>query len=93
MRNLRQTLRAALLVVSLTTPVMFTGCGGGVGVGVAYRVRDPYYGDYHYWDNNEQGFYVQWAQEYHHDPHRDFRKLNHHDQKQYWEWRHNHERH
>jgi hypothetical protein len=89
MRNLRQTLRAALLVLSLATPVMFTGCGGGVGV--SYRVRDPYYGDYHSWDDHERGYYVQWARETHHDEHRDVRKLNHNDQKEYWEWRHQHD--
>ena len=89
MRNLRQTLRAALVVLSLATPVMFTGCGASVGVG--YRVRDPYYGDSHYWDDHERRYYGQWVIETHRGAHRDYRKLNHHEQKEYWEWRHHHE--
>jgi hypothetical protein len=56
-----------------------------------YRVYDPYYTDYHVWDNNEVVYYNQWATETHRDPHRDFRHLSKEDQKEYWTWRHNHE--
>jgi hypothetical protein len=55
-----------------------------------YRVYDPYYTDYHVWDNNEVVYYNQWAAETHRDPHRDFRKLPPAEQKEYWTWRHNH---
>lgn len=55
-----------------------------------YRVYDPYYTDYHVWNNNEVVYYNQWATETHHDPHRDFRKLPPNEQKDYWTWRHNH---
>lgn len=58
-----------------------------------YRVYDPYYSDYHVWNNDEVVYYNQWATETHHDPHADFRHLPKDDQKAYWTWRHNHEHH
>lgn len=56
----------------------------------AYRVYDPYYTDYHEWNNGETVYYRQWADETHRDWHRDFRKLPPNEQKEYWTWRHNH---
>ena len=56
----------------------------------SYRVYDPYYTDYHVWNDDEVGYYNRWAAETHRDPHRDFRKLNKDEQKEYWTWRHNH---
>jgi hypothetical protein len=55
-----------------------------------YRVYDPYYTDYHVWNNDEVVYYNQWSAETHRDPHRDFRKLPPEEQKEYWTWRHNH---
>ena len=55
-----------------------------------YRVYDPYYTDYHRWDNDEVVYYQRWAVETHRDPHRDFRRLRPEEQKEYWTWRHNH---
>jgi hypothetical protein len=55
-----------------------------------YRVYDPYYSDYHVWNNEEVTYYHQWARETHHDEHVDFRKLPPADQKEYWTWRHSH---
>ena len=55
-----------------------------------YRVYDPYYSDYHVWNDSEVGYYNQWARENHYDEHRDFRKLPPEQQKQYWTWRHSH---
>jgi hypothetical protein len=71
---------------ALATPVIITGCAARVG----YRVYDPYYRDYHVWDDHESAYYQQWAVANHRDPHRDFRKLNHDQQKEYWTWRHSH---
>src|SRR4029077_14226624 len=56
----------------------------------SYRVYDPYYTDYHHWDNTEVVYYQQWADETHHDRHRDFKQLPPQEQKEYWTWRHNH---
>jgi hypothetical protein len=58
-----------------------------------YRVYDPYYTDYHEWNDGEVVYYRQWAGETHRDPHRDFRKIPAGEQKEYWTWRHNHEHH
>ena len=55
-----------------------------------YRVYDPYYTDYHTWNNDEIVYYHRWANETHHDPNRYFRKLPPNEQKDYWTWRHNH---
>jgi hypothetical protein len=55
-----------------------------------YRVYDPYYTDYHVWNNDEVVYYNRWASETHRDPHREFRKLPPEEQKEYWTWRHNH---
>jgi hypothetical protein len=54
------------------------------------RVYDPYYSDYHVWNDAEGVYYRQWAGENHRDEHRDFRKLPPEEQKEYWTWRHSH---
>jgi hypothetical protein len=79
--------RAALITSSLFTALAFTGCAAHVGVG--YRVYDPYYGDYHVWDDHEVGYYNTWIVETHR-PHREFRKLPREEKHQYWTWRHTH---
>ena len=40
-----------------------------------YRVYDPYYTDYHVWNDDEVGYYNRWADETHRDAHRDFRRI------------------
>lgn len=55
-----------------------------------YRVYDPYYHQYHRWDD-ERIYYRQWAIENHRDPNRDYRHLDREDQRRYWKWRHQHE--
>lgn len=61
-----------------------------VGTACVHRVYDPYYSDYHVWNNDEVVFYHQWARERHYDEHVDFRKLPADRQKEYWNWRHSH---
>ena len=53
------------------------------------RVYDPYYSDYHRWDDHERVYYNQWVVETHHD-HRDYQHLKPEEQKEYWNWRHSH---
>ncbi len=72
---------AASAVLAL---VMITGCAARVGVG--YRAYDPYYRDYHPWGGEIQ-YYNRWEGENHRE-HREYRRLNHADQRQYWDWRH-----
>jgi hypothetical protein len=55
-----------------------------------YRVYDPYYSDYHVWNQHEVVYYHRWANENHRDPNRDFQKLPPDEQKEYWTWRHGH---
>lgn len=63
---------------------------GAVGCAHHYaRVYDPYYGDYHVWNAQENVYYDQWVTETHR-PHRDFHSLPPDEQKQYWDWRHHH---
>jgi hypothetical protein len=58
-----------------------------------YRAYDPYYNDYHVWNDREVVYYQQWARETHRDPNRDFRKLPPDEQEDYWKWRHTHSDH
>jgi hypothetical protein len=75
-----------LLAAVLAAPLLATGCAERH----YYRVYDPCYHDYHHWDDSEIVFYSQWTVETHRDPHREFRKLNSDEQREYWEWRHRH---
>jgi hypothetical protein len=74
-----------LLAGTLFLPAVIGGCA----VRASYRTYDPAYSDYHVWDSNEGVFYQRWEVETHRD-HRDFRKRNSDEQKEYWGWRHNH---
>ena len=74
----------------MLAPVMITGCASHVGVG--YRVRDPYYRDYHAWNGPEVGYYNQWVIETHR-PNREFRRMKRQEQREYWKWRHDRDRH
>lgn len=75
-----------ILAAALASSLLGLACGGPR----PYRVYDPYYSDYHVWNNDEVGYYHQWAHENHRDEHTDFRKLPPEDQKAYWNWRHSH---
>jgi hypothetical protein len=71
------------LAAALASSLWGTACGEH-----HYRVYDPYYSDYHVWNNGEVVYYQQWSRENHRDEHRDFRKLPADEQKEYWTWRH-----
>ena len=90
MQNLKRR-SCSLLLAGAFIATAFIGCAARVGVG--YRAYDPYYHDYHAWDDHETVFYNQWAVETHRDPHRDYRKLKHNEQKEYWDWRHKKDKH
>jgi hypothetical protein len=78
----------SLLLLASTLAV--SGMSAGCAHRHAYRVYDPYYSDYHTWNDDELGYYHRWAGESHRDPDRDFRKLPPEEQKEYWTWRHSH---
>lgn len=88
MSLLTRPLRNIALAACLASPVMITGCAARVGVG--YRVYDPTYRDYHRWDDREGGYYNRWTIETHRAPRREFRELHDDEQREYWNWRHNH---
>ena len=79
-------IRSTLLSIGFLASSGLTGCA--VHAGIGYRVYDPYYSDYHVWNDGEIAYYNRWAAETHRDPHRDFRKLSHGDQQAYFKWRH-----
>jgi hypothetical protein len=78
-------LSSCLLVAALACSVSGAACEHHY-----YRVYDPYYSDYHVWNDQETGYYRQWSHENHRDENRDFRKLPAGEQKEYWTWRHSH---
>jgi hypothetical protein len=77
--------RLLLLASAISLPLATVGCAEH-----HYRTHDPYYNDYHRWDDHERVYYNQWVVETHRNPQRDYRKLNKDEQKEYWTWRHNH---
>jgi hypothetical protein len=68
---------------ALLAPMANIGCSGEV------RIRDEYHGDWHTWNNNEDRAYRRYLSEKHED-YRDFNRLNHDEQGDYWNWRHSH---
>jgi len=79
-------LGSILLAVFLISPLVTTGCADHH----YYRVYDPYYHDYHRWDDHEVVYYNQWVAETHRDAHREFKNLNDNEKQEYWTWRHSH---
>jgi len=75
-----------LLTATLASVALGTACAEHH----YYRVYDPYYSDYHTWNNDEIVYYHQWARENHRDEQIEFRKLRPEEQKEYWTWRHAH---
>lgn len=75
-----------VLASLLSAPIALVGCAAHA----EYRVYDPDDGTYHYWNNGEVIYYHQWEHETHrHD--RDFRRRKQDEQRQYWQWRKNHQ--
>jgi len=72
-----------LLAAALISHVELTGCAARA----SYRVYDPYYSDYHRWDDHEASFYLRWEGETRRE-HRDFDKREKDEQQEYWTWRH-----
>ena len=89
MRRFSQHLISLLFAAALIFPAILTGCAARVGYGYGYRVRDRGYGDYHTWDADEDGYYRHWEGDTHRG-HEDFRKRSGKEQKEYFDWRHNH---
>ena len=70
--------------VGLAVSLMF-GCSARVTA----RSYDPYYHDYHVWNDAEGPFYNRWIIETHH-PNVVYGRLGRRDREAYWRWRHDH---
>jgi len=81
-------IRALCLVAVLLFAIGNTAC-----IHRPYRVYDPYYNDYHKWNDSEAEHYDLWCRETHRDANRDFRTLPPEEQEEYWKWRHTYEEH
>lgn len=83
MRSVLRRLASTLLFAAMASTTLFSGCA------VHARIYDPYYHDYHTWNDHEMVYYSQWERETHRD-HADFKQRNDADQREYWTWRHSH---
>jgi hypothetical protein len=81
----RRFFSVMLAGVAMASPLMLGGCAEHATV----RVYDPYYSDYHVWDNGEVVYYRQWINETHR-PYVEYKRLPEKDQHAYWDWRHSH---
>ena len=86
--SLNRYINSLLLAGTLTVSALTTGCAAQMVVGSDYY--DPYHRDYHHWDDGEVRFYNQWSVETHRPSGRDYNRLKRGEQRQYWDWRHNH---
>jgi hypothetical protein len=72
-----------LLALSIGLSGVTSGCG--------VRYYDADHHDYHRWDRDEDRTYHNyWNERHGNEPYRDFTKLNADQQKDYWNWRHDH---
>jgi hypothetical protein len=60
---------------------------GDAGCAVGFRVYDPDYGRYHYWNGQEETQFRVYL-DGRHEPYRKFRSLEKDQQREYWKWRH-----
>jgi len=75
--------RSATLLLVLITAL--SGCV----VGVRGRYYDPYYHDYHVWNDAEEAQFRLYLGE-RHEPYREYGRLSREQQRGYWQWRHVH---
>lgn len=87
--QINRHITSLFLAGALLIPVFLTGCAGG-SIRVGYRTYDPYFNDYHRWDNDEIGFYNRWTVETHRPARVGYRRLGGDEQREYWNWRHDH---
>jgi len=78
-------LRHLRLVPAGIAFVLVVGCSARVG----YTSYDPYYHDYHAWNDTEVPHYNAWIVETHHN-NVEYSHLSKDDQENYWKWRHDH---
>jgi hypothetical protein len=87
LRNIRKLYRylcSVALAGAFLCMLVTTGCAARV------RYYDPVYHDYHYWNQDEAGYYHQWETETHRQ-HVDFKNRSQDEKNEYWKWRHSHQ--
>jgi hypothetical protein len=72
-----------VLGAAMVAPVLASGCAAHT------RYYDEYHADYHTWNSGEVGAYRVWIGERHYD-YRDYNRLSRDQQRDYWNWRHEH---
>ncbi|MGC1634973.1 MAG: hypothetical protein WA744_05925 [Candidatus Acidiferrales bacterium] len=85
MRRNKCSLGLFLMAIAIASPVFVAGCAEHATV----RVYDPYYADYHVWDDHEVVYYRRWIVETGR-PYREFGALPPQERREYWTWRHHH---
>jgi hypothetical protein len=85
MRHVSRPAGAAMWIVLSGLALSGTAC---VATATG-RIYDPVYGDYHYWNNDEEASFQVYLTE-NNLPHREFRSMNKSEQSNYWKWRHAH---
>ena len=72
-----------VLGTAMLAPLVTSGCYTQV------RYYDSYHSDYHRWNDGEVRSYRVWLGERHYE-YRDYNRLNKDEQRDYWNWRHDH---
>jgi hypothetical protein len=84
MRKIYRYLCSLAVAGAFLGMLVISGCSAHV------RYYDPYYHDYHYWNQDEVVYYQQWERETHRQ-HVEFKDRSQDEQTEYWKWRHSHE--
>lgn len=83
MFRIKGFLGTLVLGATIVAPVFASGCAAHT------RYYDEYHTDYHTWNNGEVGAYRGWIGERHYE-YRDYNRLSREQQRDYWNWRHDH---
>lgn len=83
MFRMKEYLGPLVLGAAMLTPLVTSGCAAHV------RYYDEYHSDYHRWDDDEARAYRVWLAERHYE-YREFNRLSREQQRDYWNWRHDH---
>ena len=83
MGHLSRCSRILMPSAVLAAPLLSAACAARV------RVYDQYHTDYHRWNRGEDRYYRRYLGERHQN-YRDYRRLNEAQQRDYWNWRHDH---
>jgi hypothetical protein len=54
------------------------------------RYYDPYYRDYHTWNDGEEHAWRHWREQERHERYREWERANSREHRDYWRWRHDH---